>query len=156
MNIIKKNDEKYLNKSNTLNNMKKQIYRNNKQLNVGKITNKSNININKNNKIKLNYETKINKENNYNKVNDLKREDNYSSRYSSRNEKNMKAKVKYQNMNTPIEYNKNVGTGYNNNASSRNQIYYSFITNNRVNNLYIYQETNKGIYKINPSIEDYN
>ena len=117
--------------------MKKQIYRNNKKLTLSKKTNNNNnININKNNKIKLNYVNKKNIENIYKKVDDIKKEKNSSSKYSSRNEKNIKEKV--------------------NNGSSRNQVYYNCITNNRINNLFIYQETdsNKGLYKINPLIED--
>ena len=89
----------------------------------------------------MNFANKDHMENNYKIFDDIKNENN-DYRYNSRNGKNIEEKIRYYNMNTPSEYNKNVASSCLNNniVSSRNQIYYSFATNNIENNNYIYQE----------------
>ena len=138
-----KNIGKKIKKNNTVNNIKKPTYTNNykKIITEKNKYNNNNIYINKCNKIKLNFANKDHMENNYKIFDDIKKENN-DYKYNSRNGKNNEEKIRYHNMNSPSEYNKNVESSCLNNniVSSRNQIYYSFATNNIENNNYIYQE----------------
>jgi len=139
-----KNIGKKIKKNNTVNNIKKPTYTNNYKKIItekNKYNNNNNIYINKCNKIKLNFANKDHMENNYKIFDDIKNENN-DYKYNSRNGKNIEEKIRYYNMNTPSEYNKNVASSCLNNniVSSRNQIYYSFATNNIENNNYLYQE----------------